>query len=120
VPGIGGATTTGAGATTTGAGATTTGAGTGIPKLIPKRTPAFAVAIPTAARVRTAIFVFIIFISWTRRVIGTSLQMDYLFVSQPAGNQSQHEPKQRSPAEPIAQLGLKRLLTVQGTSSGFL
>jgi hypothetical protein len=48
------------GGTTTGAGAMTTGAGTGIPKLIPKRTPAFTVVIPTAARARIAIIFFII------------------------------------------------------------
>jgi hypothetical protein len=48
--------------TTTGAGATTTGAGMGIPKLIPKRTPAFAAVIPSAARARIAIVFFIMFI----------------------------------------------------------
>jgi hypothetical protein len=47
------------GGTTTGAGATTTGAGTGIPKLIPKRTPAFAAVIPKVARPRIAIVFFI-------------------------------------------------------------
>src|SRR6516162_11079459 len=48
------------GATTTGAGATTTGGGIGNPKLIPKRTPAVTVVIPTVARARIAIVFFII------------------------------------------------------------
>jgi hypothetical protein len=68
------------GGTTTGAGATTTGAGTGIPKLIPKRTPAFTVVIPTAARARIAIVFFIMSIRWTRVVDRTSLQRNYHFV----------------------------------------
>jgi hypothetical protein len=64
---MGGGTTTGAGATTTGAGATTTGAGTGIPRLIPTLTPAFAVAIPTTARAKIAIAFFIFSVAWTRQ-----------------------------------------------------
>jgi hypothetical protein len=59
---MGGSQTGAGGATKTGAGATTTRAGRGIPKLIPKRTPAFTVVIPAAARTRIAIVFFIIFI----------------------------------------------------------
>jgi hypothetical protein len=62
---MGGGTTTGAGATTTGAGATTTGAGTGIPRLIPTLTPALAVEIPTAAKVKIVIAFFIFSGDWT-------------------------------------------------------
>jgi hypothetical protein len=68
------------GAATTGAGATTTGAGTGIPTLIPKRTPAFAAVIPTAARARIAIVFVIISNHWTRSLGGISLQRVYRFV----------------------------------------
>ncbi len=67
----------------TGAGATTTGAGTGIPKLIPKRTPAVAAVIPTVARARIAIVFFIISNHWTRSPGGTLLQRDYRFVRKP-------------------------------------
>src|SRR5215471_10307736 len=83
--GIGGCTTTGAGAVTTGTGAVKTGTGSGIPKLIPKRTPAFTVVIPRAARARIAIVFFIISICWTRWVSKASLQMDYRFVSLTGG-----------------------------------
>jgi hypothetical protein len=69
------------GGTTTGADATTTGAGAGIPKLIPKRTPAFTAVIPTAARARIAIAFFIMAIDSTRRLGRTTLQRDYCFVS---------------------------------------
>src|SRR5579883_860272 len=70
------------GCTQTGDGATTTGAGTGIPKLIPKRTPAFAAVIPTAARARIAIVFFIFTTNSTPWLGKTSLQRNYCFVRQ--------------------------------------
>jgi hypothetical protein len=65
---MGGGTMTGAGATTTGAGATTTGAGTGIPRLIPTLTPAFAVKVPRAAKARIVKVFFIFSVDWTRQM----------------------------------------------------
>ena len=78
---MGGGTRTG-----TGAGVTTTGAGTGIPKLIPKRTPAFTVVMPTAARARIAIVFFIMSNHSTRWLSRPSLQVDYSFVRQERGH----------------------------------
>ena len=60
-----------------------TGAGTGTSKLIPKRTPAFTVVIPTAARAIIAIVFFIIINHSTRWLSRTSLQRDYDFVRKP-------------------------------------
>ena len=60
------------GGTTTGAGATTTGAGTGIPRLKPILTPAFAVVITRAVRARIAMFFFII-LCWLDVPKGKSL-----------------------------------------------
>ncbi len=77
---MGGATITGAGAVTTGIGAVTIGTGSGIPKLMPNRTPAFTVVIPKAARARIAIVLFIISMGWTWAVRRVSLQLDYDFV----------------------------------------
>jgi hypothetical protein len=67
--------------TQTGAGATTTGAGTGIPKLMPKRTPAFAAVIPSAAKARIAIVFFIFINNSTQRPNKASLQRHYRFVT---------------------------------------
>src|SRR5690242_3505912 len=69
------------GCTQTGADATTTGAGTGIPKLIPKRTPAFAAVIPSAAKARIAIVFFIFTINSTQQPNEASLQWHYVFVT---------------------------------------
>jgi hypothetical protein len=57
--GIGVGSHTGGGATKTGAGTATVGAGSGIPRLIPKCTPAFTVVSPTTARANIAIVFFI-------------------------------------------------------------
>jgi hypothetical protein len=69
------------GCTQTRAGATTTGAGTGIPKLMPKRTPAFAPVIPSAAKARIAIVFFIFTTNSTQQPNKTSLLQHYRFVS---------------------------------------
>jgi hypothetical protein len=59
VAGMGVGSQTAGGATKTGAETATVGTGSGIPRLIPKCTPAFTVVSPTTARANIAIVFFI-------------------------------------------------------------